>query len=230
VLLDRDLYEGYDGDVASALHNRMTVLGATKSDVASMLYRVFDLAASADSTDDLGMFEADNCILRRMLSAGRQDGFRIVRTVVTGYIVDADLMLDGSDDDETFPCSCDNNPSQSHCLLVLPQTTVDDDVDEDRVNCVLTSLLASSGSLTTQQAATIKEEGVSHDIDVATLVTVAHEARFIKPSVGIEIVAKLFGANATPASGTAPLSSSPEVFAFQWMLSSRIRLLEDASV
>lgn len=55
-----------------------------------------------------------------MLSAARQDNFRIVRSQPLGLVVDADTLLGGEDDEETYPCSCNSDDTQPHCLLVLP--------------------------------------------------------------------------------------------------------------
>ncbi len=76
----------------------------------------------------------------------------------------------------------------SNSCVAACQTAVDDPIDEDRVNCVLTSLLAAEGL--TPDDAEIKEEGVSQDLDVASIVSVSHAVRFMKPSVGIEIVVR----------------------------------------
>ena len=239
-----DGYIGYDGSIATPLFSRVTVLGASKSDVASMIWRVVDGTvedASAAAADDSVQCEADNCIVRRMLYAARMDSFRIVRVKTSssaasasGLLVDADVITLGADNDEAYPCSCSQGGigfTEPHCNMPLPLTAVDDDVDEDRVNCVLTSLLSSTAQAALDNLK-VKEEGVSNDIDIADVVSVSHAARFVRPSLGIEIVAKVFSAvtddkaaAATPASTATVMA--PEVFAFQWALSNRVRLLEE---
>ena len=129
---------------------------------------------------------------------------------------------------------------------------MDDSVDTDRVNCVLTSLYAHEGIV---PEGTIKEEGVSKDIDIADIVAVSHAARFVKPAGGIEIVvsvcaclcvcvcvcvrfsdrmcvhvlpqAKLFSTGSKPSTAGADAPIAPEVFSFQWPLSAKIRTIED---
>lgn len=66
---------------------------------------------------------------------------------------------------------------------MLLQTVVDDPSDEQRVNCVLTSLLASAGIAERTEAV-----GAALDLEVARLVSVNHEARFFKPVKGFEIM------------------------------------------
>jgi len=221
-LMDDDLEElgdfyVDDEDLSVPLNSLMTTLAATKSDIASMIFRVLDVPASAPQT---GTVEGDACVLRRLLNAARTDGFKIVRAQSQGLLV--------SDPGAASPCSCDADPTSAHCSLVLPQSAVDDDIDQERVNCVLTLLYADQGI---QTNAEVREEGVDGDIDIAEIVSVSHAVRFVKPSVGIEIVAKVFAASPAPANRALtevpPPALSPEIFSFQWPLSSKIKLLEE---
>jgi len=217
--LDFGDWDGYDVEMSIPLVSRVTALAATKSDIASMIWRVIDGKGEVYNGPPSG----DDCIMRRLLTAARQDGYRIVRTESPGLLVDAGKAE--AEEGEVCNCDTDNDAGDAHCTLVLAQTAVDDDIDEDRVNCVLTSLFTSEGIDTD---ARIKEEGVSGDIDIADIVSVSHAVRFVKPSGGVEIVAKVFAAP-SPSTGrvlqAAPLN--PEVFSFQWQLSSKIRLLEE---
>jgi hypothetical protein len=134
--------------------------------------------------------QADNCILLRMLSVARANRYRLVRTPAPGLYVES-RSLGGEPDSETHPCVCnDAAPTESHCFLSLAQASVDDPIDEERVNCVLTSLVKSAGgpNAPALQGAHISELGKSHDIDVADLIRVEHAVRFFKPSQGIEII------------------------------------------
>ena len=81
-------------------------------------------------------------------------------------------------------------------MLISRQTAVDDEADETRVNCVLTSLLttksrgSSSGVRATPLATAHAKEGAGGDIDVSTLVRVGHATRFVEPARGLEIVVR----------------------------------------
>ncbi len=78
----------------------------------------------------------------------------------------------------TPPWSCDCS-----AVRLCVQTAVDDKKDEDRVNCVLTSLLAAQGIMETTHAV-----GTAQDIEIADLVSINHEARFFLPARGFEII------------------------------------------
>merc|ERR1711871_1152159 len=99
-------------------------------------------------------------------------------------------------------------------------------VDNTRVNCVLTSLLAKAHA----------DKGVKKDkkgdLSVADVVRVTHAVRFSKPSKGIEIVAKVVNkAQMDAISGRMlkkkPQATGPEVFSFQWRLSQKLRMRDD---
>jgi hypothetical protein len=99
--------------------SRVTTLGATKSDIATMLWRVIE--QEAESHDNTAPCEADNCIVLRMLTMARANRYRIVRTPTPGLYVESS-SLSGEPDAETHPCNCNSaSPSQGHCFLSLAQ-------------------------------------------------------------------------------------------------------------
>jgi hypothetical protein len=114
-----DLLDVESAGEAQAL-SRVTTLGATKSDIATMLWWAVEVTDES-STAVAAIPEGDNCILLRMLTLARAHRYRIARTPMPGQFVDS-KELSGHTDAETQQCSC-NNPasSQSHCFLSLAQ-------------------------------------------------------------------------------------------------------------
>ncbi len=120
-------------------------------------------------------------------------------------------------------CRCASYP-------LTAQTAVDDPVDTERVNCVLTSLIKEDAGSNAQviKDADKAEVGTSLDLGIAELISVEHAIRMFKPSAGIEIVAKVVpAAKAGAAKPAASSFQSAEVFAFQWRLANGVRLLQD---
>ena len=190
-----------------------------------MIFRVLE-TKSLSSAELLALPQGDNCLMLRMVSEAQRNKYRVVRTVVPNLYVDKAEPALGAGDPEEYPCECDYDTKARHCRLVLAQTEVDDPIDETRVNCVITSMLTAEQS----KAATKEHDGVLHDLDVAKLVKVTHAVRFIKPSKGVEIIAKVLKADPEQRRRVADVPSgpvSPEVFAFQWALSNKIRTLDD---
>ncbi len=94
------------------------------------------------------------------------------------------------------------------------QSTVDDPIDEERVNCVLTSLVKveDGSNADALKTAHVSELGKSHDIDVADLIRIEHAVRMFKPSQGIEIIVSArVSWGALPAFAQDPPSLLPSV-------------------
>lgn len=139
------------------LYRRHTVLAGTKGDMAGALYRALlqsKTATPMPAAVETGEGEwpegrvGDECVVTRMIFQLARRGYRIVRVITPGLVVldpTSGRLLAGGSNAETEPCDCQSSQGGPHCRVWLPLTAVDDEKDEERVNCALTQIISSMG-------------------------------------------------------------------------------------
>ena len=121
--MDSTFYDLLDVDNAgeAVALERVTTLGATKSDIATMVWWMLEAPATAPATGSTPVPEADNCLLLRMIALARNHRYRVARTAMPGLYVDS-KELKGLSDPETAQCSCNSPAStQPFCHISLAQ-------------------------------------------------------------------------------------------------------------